>query len=217
MVQEVKKSVEGDFLAEGWSGFLLFFPHTQLVTLEKSKIWVFTFSPCFHQGFQLWWTSWSVLLMRNFVKTPPRGFGPVCLHGAVAIWGYIPSLEWMKDLSWRVWKSIFSFSHQKHVNKDWQYLYRSNSRSLTASGWFLWAVLKNSKEVFSPDGMLSKLPLRVVKDGWVWNFMSYWGLWLWTRKNVMNGQTSDAGMPSVRSNSAAGQIFSIYDVTKTEI
>lgn len=29
----------------------------------------------------------------------------------------------------------------------------------------------------------------------------------------MNGQTSDAGMPSGRSNSAAGQIFRIYDMT----
>lgn len=105
MVQEVRRSVEWDFLAEGWSGFLLFFPHMWLVTLGNSEIWLPTFSQCFHRGFQLWGTSWSVLLMRNFVKTSPRGFGPVCLHDAVVIWGSVPTLEWMKELSWRVWKA----------------------------------------------------------------------------------------------------------------
>lgn len=29
----------------------------------------------------------------------------------------------------------------------------------------------------------------------------------------MNGQTNDAGVPSGRSNSTAGHIFSIYDMT----
>lgn len=120
--------------------------------------------------------------------------------------------EWMKELSWRVWKSIFSTSYQKHVNKDWQYPYRSNSRSVTASGWFLWAALKNSKEAFSQMAHWANCFSELL-DWWVWNFVLYWSLWPWTGNTIMNGQTSDAGVPSGRSNSTAGHIFSIYDMT----
>lgn len=76
--------------------------------------------------------------------------------------------EWMKKLSWTVWKSIFSTSYQKHVNKDWQYPYRSNSRSVTASGWFLWAALKNSKEAFSQMAYWADC-LSELSGWWVWS------------------------------------------------